>query len=75
MGMRCGLASLCDFFGEPLGTPGGDAKARNRAMGSRQSAVVARARNHLYLRPPYSLHAMLLQTETSLHGEVFRTAA
>ncbi len=31
--------------------------------------------NHLYLRPPSSLHSMLLQIDTALLGELFRTAA
>jgi low affinity Fe/Cu permease len=38
-------------------------------------AVVAPACNHLYLRPPSPLHLMLLQMDTSLLGELFRTAA
>ncbi|WP_274425221.1 recombinase family protein [Chelativorans sp. YIM 93263] len=38
-------------------------------------SVVAGACNHLYLRPPSPLHPMLLQMDTALLGELFRTAA
>lgn len=38
-------------------------------------ATEAWACNHLYLRPPSPLHLMLLQMDTALLGELFRTAA